>query len=113
MRLWLRRLGYLLLFVLWLAFMLIPAAAFVLATRNQIQVGNVPAQYVRLFLISEADAQGIGLERATWADDGEQCAQTTVSFLMWEGQSDAVIHCQCFDDQGGVVSVNQSACPTD
>jgi hypothetical protein len=105
-----RRLAYLLLFACWLALMLVPAVAFVLATKNQIQVGSVPAQYVRLFLISEPDAQGIGLESASWADDTEQCVQTAVSFLMWEGQSDAVIHCQCFDGQGGVVSVEQSAC---
>ncbi len=110
MRLWLRRLGCLLLVIGWLAIMLIPAVAFVLATRDQIQVGSAPAQYTRLFLISEPDTQGIGLERARWADESQRCVQTTVSYLMWEGQGNGVLHCQCFDDQGGVVSVEQAAC---
>ena len=110
MRIWLRRLAYLLLLLLWLAIMSFPAMAFVLATRNQIQIGGDPAQHLRLFRISERDAQGIGIERAFWTEEPPNCVQTNVTFLMWEGDSESIVSCQCLDEGGGVVYMSQAAC---
>lgn len=110
MRRWLLRLSYLLLFLLWLAVMSVPAVAFVLATQDEIRLGEAPARYVRIFLISERDAQGIGIEHARWVEDPPGCVQTNVRFLMWEGESQAIVHCQCYNEQGDVTSVDQSSC---
>ncbi len=110
MRRWLRRLAYLLVLTLWLLLLAFPAVAFMLATRDQIEIGSDPARHLRLFLVSEPDAQGVGVERARPVRERAGCSQTTISFLMWEGQSESLVYCQCFDEAGGVVFSESGAC---
>ena len=107
---WLRRLVILLILTLWLILLAFPAVAFILATRDQIQVGDDPAQHLRLFLVSEPQAQGVGIERARRLKNPNGCSQTNVAFLMWEGESESIVYCQCFDEGGGVVVSQTSAC---
>ncbi len=110
MRRWLRRLLYVFGFLIWLLFMCFPTVAFVLATQEQILIGEAPGRHWRIFLVSEEDSRGIGLERTGPRDKAAGCTQTNVSFLLWEGEGEATSYCQCYNEQGGVVSAGQGAC---
>jgi hypothetical protein len=101
---------YVLGFLLWLLFMCFPTVAVVLAVQEQIQIGEAPGRHWRIFLISEEDARGIGVERTGPREEPAGCAQTNVSFLLWAGESEATSYCQCYNEQGGVVSAGQGAC---
>ena len=107
---WLRRFLYLLLLLFWLVVMLFPAISFVLATRQQIQLGSSPDRHLRLFLVSEPATQGLGLERTRPVSEPANCTQTTVNYLMWQGEGESTTYCQCYNESGGVISTNQGAC---
>ena len=112
MKRWLRRFGYLLIIIIWLMIMCFPTFAFTLAMREQIQVGSNPRTHLRIFLVLEEDADGIGVE---WARPllGNDCTQTSVIYLLWEGNgSDQnVSFCQCFDPNGAPLPVGNGRCP--
>ena len=62
MKVWLRRLLLLLFVLFWLALILMPTVAFILARNGQIQIGRSDGRHWRLFLVQEADMEGLGLE---------------------------------------------------
>lgn len=95
MKRWLRRLFYLLFFILWLVLMAFPFVAFTLATNGEMRIGG--ESYLRLFLVQEIDANGVGFEWRREALSAESCLRTSVGYLMWEGDSEGVSYCQCFD----------------
>jgi hypothetical protein len=92
---WLRRLLYLILFIIWLLFMAFPFVAFRLATNGQVQIGD--ESHLRLFLVQETDANGLGVEWRRQLFQPDNCLRTSVGFLMWEGDSEGVTYCQCYD----------------
>ncbi len=107
MKRWLRRFGYLLFVIIWLMVMCFPTFAFVLAMNGQIEVGSNPRNHVRFFMVSEEDADGIGVE---WTrplrsplPGQPTCAKTSVIYLLWEGggQNQNVTYCQCVDPATG------------
>ena len=95
MKRWLRRLGYFIGLILWLVLMAFPFVAFTLATNGELKIGS--ESYLRLFLVQEAEANGIGVEWRRELFQPDNCLRTSVSFLMWEGESEGVTFCQCFD----------------
>lgn len=97
MKTWLRRLIYLVIILVWLLILSFPTFAFFLAMRGQVQIGNEDGRYVRIFLLQEPDAEGIGIERQRPLREPPGCRQTTVSYLMWVGEGERVSFCQCFD----------------
>jgi hypothetical protein len=98
---WPRRLIYLVVILVWLLLMSFPAFAFLLATRGQLQVGNDEGQHVRVFLLQEPDAEGIGVEQQRLLRDSPGCRQTSVRYFMWAGEGESVSFCQCFDPSTG------------
>lgn len=95
MKIWLRRLLYLLILILWFIGMSLPIVMFALGARGQLQLGTPEANHIRLFLVREEESEGVGLE---WARNSAQtnCTQTTVSYWLWEGDSQDTIHyCTC------------------
>lgn len=96
----------LLIIVLWLAIMMLPMLAFVLARNGQVQLGDSDGRHWRLFLLQEAEAEGLGLERGRPVAPpldapGASCLQTSVSYWMWTGEGQDVIYCQCADAATG------------
>jgi hypothetical protein len=111
MRPWVRRLAYLLGILLWLLVLSIPFFMFALAARQQLQIGAAQENHIRLFLIQEKDAEGIGLEIARPEPDNPNCAQTSVRYFMWSGEPENVTFCHCFDPQTGhSLSATPGAC---
>lgn len=111
MNAWVKRLLIGLFIVVWLVLLFTPAVAFLLAARGQIQVGPQEGRHVRVFLLEDAEAEGLGLERARPVPPpqdvvGASCLQTSVSYWLWSGgpdESQDVAFCQCFGPDGGAL----------
>jgi len=123
MNIWLRRLLMLLFVLFWLALIMTPTLAFVLARNGQVQLGRPEGRHWRLFLMQEADIEGVGLERGrpvappTDAPESVSCLKTTVSYWLWTaGASDdgqGASYCQCTDEStGALADVLPPACMT-
>lgn len=95
MKRWLRRLLYLVVFMLWLLLMVFPFVAFTLATKGELRLGG--ESHLRIFLVQEAEANGVGFEWRRELFQPDDCLRTSVGYLMWEGESEGVTYCQCFD----------------
>lgn len=107
MNVWLRRILMVLFVLFWLALILTPSLAFVLARNGQIQIGASEGRHWRLFMVQQADAEGVGLERGRPvsppddASDSAACLQTTISYWMWAGEGQGTRYCQCVDSVTG------------
>jgi hypothetical protein len=111
MKLWLRRLLYTLLLLVWLVLVLSPILAFVLAARGQIQFGEEPRSYLRLFLVQEDEAQGVGLEWLRPAAEQATCSTGSLTYFLWEGEGQNAEFCQCYDPAtNDLISSTQQAC---
>ena len=106
----LRRLAYFLVFLVWLLIMLFPVVAFVLATQGEIMVGKETNSHTRLFLLQEEDTEGVGIEWTRRARESPGCAQTSLIYLMWEGEGENATYCQCYDETGAIVVSTPGAC---
>ena len=99
---WLKRLLIAVLLVVWLLIMLFPCMAFSLAMRTELQLGSNPNNHVRLFLVSEELGEGIGVEwKRPFSSTNAQCTQTAVNYIMWVGEGEDVVFCQCTDTATG------------
>ena len=110
MVIWLRRLGFLAIILLWLATMSFPLIAFVLATRSEIELGVNSGSHVRIFMVQESDLQGVGLEVSREVRSNPLCLTTNVVFFLWEGASgnQNVSFCQCYDEGSGGIATQES-----
>jgi hypothetical protein len=99
MNTWPRFIGCFLLILIWLFFISLPIFAFTLAARQQIQLGSDERSHLRIFLLQEKDAKGIGIELARPFSTNPPCSQTSVRFFMWAVPSKNVTFCQCYDPQ--------------
>lgn len=84
---------YLVVVVVWLVVMSLPILAFSLAEKEDLRFG----EGIRLFLLHEKDAGGVGVEWKRPLRQQPGCTRTTVTYLMWEGQSENTAFCQCSD----------------
>ncbi len=102
--------------------MVLPSVAFVLAMNGQLRLGSGDQRYWRLFMVQEAEAEGVGLERARPVDTppdaplNTECSKVSVSYWLWASQSgtgedQGVEYCQCADGvTGQSVAVTPPAC---
>lgn len=90
--------------------MLFPVMAVVLATQEQIQIGKETNSHVRVFLVQEGERVGVGFEWTRRVREPAQCAQTSLIYLMWEGEGDNATYCQCYDETGAIVVSRPDAC---
>lgn len=103
-----RRAGCFIALVIWFAILLLPCGFFILATQQQITIsqGDLPDQYIRVWLIMEADQRGLGISStSTHPNDnltGNEgvCLQTTVSYFLWQGQGQNSAYCDCYRNSG-------------
>lgn len=113
MRRWLRRLGYLLLLIIWLLVMAFPTFAFFLATQDEMQLGSDPRSHVRFFMVQEESSSGVGVEWVRSARQAENCTRTSLRYYFWEGNGEGknVDFCQCFDPVSAApLPVEESSC---
>ena len=92
---WGRRLGCLLLLLLWLIIMSLPLLTVVLARQGQMQVGRPESSQVRLFLLQERQVEGVGLEWSRPVRQQPGCRRTTVVYFMWRGEGENVRFVTC------------------
>ncbi|MEO8609004.1 MAG: hypothetical protein ABI690_14035 [Chloroflexota bacterium] len=113
------RVGCTIVLVIWFAILLLPCFCLALASQGEISVrlGDLPGQSLRVWLLSESHQRGLGISRPSMIASsvtGQQCLQTNVSFMLWEGKEDATIYCECFAQSSSstwdVVSNNQGSC---
>lgn len=105
----------------WLAVMLVPALAFVLATQNEIGWTRGPdgLDQDKLFLINEPDAGGLGYLAARTlpaeAAAGQVCVRTRVVYWLWrtrETGDQSARYCQCYTRAAdGALTLAASSCP--
>lgn len=108
---WMRRLLYLVLALAWVVIMSFPVFAFLLATRGEIQLGDAGKNHLRLFLLSETDAQGVSLEYTHQSLQASGCYESNVYYFLWEGKGENVMYCQCFDPlTGQLLSGERGSC---
>ncbi len=101
MKVWLRRILYTFIVFLWLIVMSLPIVMFVLGARGELQFGSTPQNHLRLFLVREEEADGVGFQWTRRVSGQTECSRTTVVYWVWEGkQQDTVQYCQCFDANG-------------
>ncbi|MFO7664156.1 MAG: hypothetical protein R6X18_16390 [Chloroflexota bacterium] len=117
MKRWVRRVVIFILVLFWLGIMLVPTFAFVLARNGQIQVGDSNHRHWRVFLLQEAQAEGLGLERARTvavpdnAPVTARCLKTTINYWMWSGSGEDVTFCRCLDSlTGSTLALSPPAC---
>jgi hypothetical protein len=100
----LRRIGCSILVVMWFIILLLPCFCFALALQGEIsvQLGDVPGQSLRIWLLNESDQRGLGISRpVVSAHDGQVCIQTQVSFVMWAGSATGTSFCDCYTRSDG------------
>jgi len=94
---WLRRSVYLVIILAWLLVMAFPTFAFLLAMRGQLQFGDDNGRHIRIFLLQDQDAEGVGVEQQRLLREPAGCRQTSVRYFMWSGEGENITFCQCFD----------------
>ena len=87
--------------------------AFVLATRGEFGVGDARESGFRVFLLNNADRQGIGLERRRQIDREDNCLESKLNYILWEGENENldITFCQCFDSDTGFADPSQACQP--
>ena len=98
MKIWLRRLGYTAVFLLWCTIMLLPTVLCVGLADGQMIWGDDPNNQMRLFLMQEAGQEGIGLQWTRPATDDGACIQTSVRYLMIDGEAENNDLCTCLSN---------------
>ncbi|MEM7336779.1 MAG: hypothetical protein AAF490_32200 [Chloroflexota bacterium] len=80
--------------------MAFPITAFALSMRGEINFGQNPQRHLRLFMVQEEDASGVGIEWARTSRNRD-CAITSINYLMWDGEGEPTSFCQCYDPTTG------------
>lgn len=108
----LRRFGCGIAVVLWIVLLISPCALLALASQGEIaiQLGDIPGQSLRIWMVSEARERGVGIARPSVYTNGDSvCLQTNVSFLLWQGQGQATTYCDCYTRSGSELSLVSSS----
>ncbi|GAB1421819.1 hypothetical protein MASR2M15_20100 [Anaerolineales bacterium] len=88
----------------WFLLLLLPCFLFSLAARGTLGIGHPglpePENHplVQVQLISEIDYRGLALTRSYLSSqtDSNLCIETAVSYLLWEGEGDNALYCECY-----------------
>lgn len=107
MQKWLKLPLYLIFILIWLAAMLFLPTAVALARRGELNIRNT-----RIFLITERDTNGIGLQSTAPASNNNACTLTRIRYIIWDGDSeDALSACTCTDGIDRTPSRRQCLAP--
>ena len=93
----LRRLAYVVVAIMFLIVMTLPIIAFALAARGELMIGSEQGSYLRLFMVNEDQAEGIGLQHVRQSAGADDCLQGSVRYFLWQGQSQSLDadYCTC------------------
>ncbi len=112
-----RRIGCWIGLVLWLLLLLFPCAAILLISQGEvsIQLGDLPGQSFRVWLIQDAKDRGIGIANPLVSSRADEttCLQTTTNFLLWMGKGEPSSYCECYirnEDRWQLTSTTQGSC---
>lgn len=107
-----KKLGIVILVTVWFILIMMPTFAIFLASRQQIDV-DIGNTKLRIFLLQQANAEGLGIESTHPSKVNANCQQTSVRYLMWVGESENVIFCHCQDPQtnSSIPAFNGSCLP--
>ncbi len=100
----LRRLGCGIGLVIWVILLILPCLAIALISQGEIavQLGNVPGQSFRVWLIQDATERGLGIASPSLHtdDNANVCLHTDTSFLLWMGKGESTSYCECYVHDG-------------
>ncbi len=102
-----KRLLYALLLVVWILAIAFPFFAFALAGKGELQAGDTNGRYIRTFLLDSDEAEGIGFVIAGM--DGD-CQESSLFYLLWEGEAENGRYCQCLNNDGEKLSATEGSC---
>jgi hypothetical protein len=90
--------------------MALPILAVVLAVRGELMIGSDQGNNIRIFMASDDEVEGIGLQRVKESGSSPGCLQTSVSYLLWEGQSAGLntAFCECYTPETGYVDTTRT-----
>jgi hypothetical protein len=103
----LRRLGCGLVIAVWLVVMLLPCLLVTLLVQKELVIkrSDIPEDEYRLFILENQDERGFGLSRGSIVtggeDTGEVCIITRVNYLLWEGEAENKVYCDCYEKTAG------------
>ncbi|MBK8025947.1 MAG: hypothetical protein IPK19_32330 [Chloroflexi bacterium] len=96
----LRRMGCILVLIVWFAVLLTPCLLLTLAIQGELRVatGGAPGQELRAWVIMEADTRGVGVSNGVVRSSDAQtvCVETTITYVLWAGQEDGHTYCECY-----------------
>jgi hypothetical protein len=106
-----RRTGYALIALLWLALMALPILAVTVAVTGEVRIGAANGGNARLFLVNSEPTHGLGLAWSRSVAGAGRCYRTNVVYLLWEGaeQGQNTSFCQCFEEGNAYPSAG--GCP--
>lgn len=107
---WRRRILYPVIGLVWLIVISMPLLAFILAANSELRLGDQDGAHIRLFLLQESDAQGVGAEWTSPFTDRSGCANSHVRYLLWEGTGINADYCRCVDQETGEIQTTGLKC---
>ena len=90
----------------WFLVLLLPMVLFILAINGDITIarsGDIPDKnehpLFQASLVMEIDFRGLRLTNTSLARENEVnlCIQTNVRFVLWEGEGEDAVFCDCYD----------------
>lgn len=111
--------------IVWFVVLLIPLCFFILAANGEITIGhgNIPEREshprLKVDLISEIDYRGFGITRSIFikgTDNLNACVETHIDYLLWEGEGEPAIYCECYsrtavDEEWQFTETITASCP--
>lgn len=100
-----RRFGCTMVIILWFLLLLTPCLLFYFSVQQEmtIPLGAAPGQSVRIWLVMEPRARGLGISVGQVAHEtpADLCVETATNYLLWQGQSENTLYCECYsrDDE--------------
>ncbi len=86
--------------MIWFLLLLTPCACFYFSVQQELTIplGSAPGQAVRVWLVMESRARGLGFSIGQVASETptELCVQTTNGYLLWSGRGEDAIFCECY-----------------
>lgn len=105
--------------VIWFLLLLTPCACFYFSVQQELTIplGGAPGQALRIWLVMESRARGLGFSVGQVASETptELCVQTTNRYLLWSGTGDDATYCECYartdaDQAWSYTGSTQTAC---
>ncbi len=115
-----RRAGCFIGLAFWIILLLTPCFCLTLASQGEITInlGDVPGQSLRIWLINESRERGIAIAHPTLhllGNANNVCLQTDVSFVLWMGQGTTTRYCDCYAYNGNqwtLTTTYSDVCPS-